>query len=92
VEGGFVWRSDPRLTLPSALRLTEETVQAVLRRIAAPVLVIAADPPPAYFSAATRAARLACLADARVEVIPGGHHLHMEQPDRVAAPLRDFLR
>jgi pimeloyl-ACP methyl ester carboxylesterase len=91
VDGGYAWRSDPRLTLPSSLRLTEETVQAVLRRIAAPVLVLAADPPPAYFPAATRAARLACLADARVEVITGSHHLHMEQAERIAAPLRDFL-
>lgn len=92
VDGGYAWRSDPRLTLPSALRLTEDTVQAVLRRIVAPVLVIAADPPPAYFPPATRAARLACLADARVEVIAGGHHLHMEQAERIAAPLRGFLR
>ncbi|TNJ32736.1 alpha/beta fold hydrolase [Arenimonas terrae] len=92
VEGGYAWRSDPRLTLPSHLRLTEDTVQAILRGIEAPVLVIAADPSPPYFTPAVRAARLACLADARVEVIAGGHHLHMEQAGRVAAPLLDFLR
>ena len=92
IEGGYAWRSDPRLTLPSHLRLTEETVQSLLRAIEAPVLVIAADPAPPYFTPDVRAARLACLADGRVEVIPGGHHLHMEQPARVAAPLLDFLR
>ena len=92
IEGGYAWRSDPRLTLPSHLRLTEETVQSLLRAIEAPVLVIAADPAPPYFTPDVRAARLACLADGRVEVIPGGHHLHMEQPARVAALLLDFLR
>lgn len=90
-EGGYAWRSDPRLTLPSHLRLTEETVQAILRAIEAPVLVVAAEPSPPYFTPAVRAARLACLAEARVEVIEGGHHLHMEQAARVAVPLRDFL-
>lgn len=91
LENGYAWRSDPRLTLPSHLRLTEETVQSILRAIEAPVLVIAAEPSPPYFTPAVRAARLACLADGRVEVIEGGHHLHMEQAARVAAPLRDFL-
>ncbi|HEX4853941.1 alpha/beta hydrolase [Arenimonas sp.] len=91
VEGGHAWRSDPRLTLPSQLRLTEETVQAMLRAIEAPVLVVAADPSPPYFSPDVRTQRLACLADGALEVIPGGHHLHMEQAARVAVPLRRFL-
>ena len=92
VEGGHAWRSDPRLTLPSALRMAEDTVQSLLRAIEAPVLVIAADPSPPYFSAAVREARLACLGNGRVVVFDGGHHLHMEQAARVAAPLLDFLR
>ena len=59
--------------------------------IEAPVLVIAADPSPPYFSPEVRTQRLACLADGALEVIPGGHHLHMEQAARVAVPLRAFL-
>jgi pimeloyl-ACP methyl ester carboxylesterase len=77
--------------LPSTLRLTEPTVQSMLRAIRAPVLVIAADPAPPYFSADVRAQRLACVADARLHVVPGGHHLHMEQPERIAPLLLDFL-
>ena len=91
VEGGHAWRSDPRLTLPSALRMAEDTVQSLLRAIEAPVLVIAADPSPPYFTAPMREARLACLANGRAVVFDGGHHLHMEQAARVAAPLLDFL-
>lgn len=91
VEGGHAWRSDPRLTLPTHLRLTEDTVQSILRAIEAPVLVIAAQPSPPYFTPEVRAARLACLADGRLVVFAGGHHLHMEQAAQVAIPLRDFL-
>lgn len=91
VEGGHAWRSDPRLTLPSALRMAEEAVQSLLRAIEAPVLVIAAEPAPPYFTADVREARLACLANGRSVVFDGGHHLHMEQPARVAAPLLEFL-
>ncbi|MBP6595961.1 MAG: alpha/beta fold hydrolase [Arenimonas sp.] len=91
VEGGYTWRSDPRLTLPGALRMAEDTVHALLRAIEAPVLVVAADPAPPYFTAPVRQARLACLADGRVQVFDGGHHLHMEQPARVAGALLDFL-
>lgn len=91
VEGGHAWRSDPRLTLPSALRMAEEAVQSLLRAIEAPVLVIAAEPAPPYFTADVREARLACLANGRSVVFDGGHHLHMEQPASVAAPLLEFL-
>jgi len=92
VEGGHAWRSDPRLTLPSSLRLAEETVQSMLRAIEAPVLVIAAEPSPPFFPKAIREARLACLADGRVQTFDGGHHLHMEQAPAVAAPILGFLR
>jgi pimeloyl-ACP methyl ester carboxylesterase len=67
-------------------------VQSLLRAIECPVLVIAADPAPVYFSTEVRAARLACVANARVAVVAGGHHLHMEQPDVLAPLLLDFLR
>ncbi|MDY0020865.1 alpha/beta fold hydrolase [Arenimonas caeni] len=92
VPGGFAWRSDPRLTLPGHLRMDEAAVQAVLRGIEAPVLVVAADPAPPYFTPGVRAARLACLREARLAVLAGGHHLHMEQPGVVAPLLLDFLR
>lgn len=92
VRGGYAWRSDPRLTLPGHVRMDEAAVQAVLRTIEAPVLVVAAEPSPPYFTPEVRDARLACLRDARLVVMAGGHHLHMEQPGQVAAPLLDFLR
>jgi pimeloyl-ACP methyl ester carboxylesterase len=92
VEGGWRWRSDPRLVLPSHLRITEEAALSIVRAVEAPTLLIAADPPPPYFTAAMRDERVAQLRDGRQVVLPGGHHLHMEQPEVVAPLLLDFLR
>jgi pimeloyl-ACP methyl ester carboxylesterase len=91
VDGGYAWRSDPRLTLPTHIRTHEDFVLSWIAAIQAPTLVIAADPSPPYFTPALLETRLAKLVDGRAEVIAGGHHLHMEQPARVAEPLRAFL-
>jgi len=91
VDGGFAWRSDPRLTLPAHVRTDEACIRSWIRAIEAPTLVIAADPAPPYFTPAQRDARVAELRDGRLVVLPGGHHLHMEQAGAVAAELRPFL-
>ena len=91
VDGGFSWRSDPRLMLPTHVRTDESFILDWIAAIEAPTLVIAADPSPPYFSPAQRDVRLAALIDGRACVIPGGHHLHMEQPEAVAEVLRPFL-
>jgi pimeloyl-ACP methyl ester carboxylesterase len=92
VDGGFVWRSDPRLTLPSHLRVEEASILAWLRALEVPTFVLCAEPSPPYFQPALRDARVAEVPDARLELLDGGHHLHMEQPDAVAAQLLPFLR
>lgn len=91
VDGGFVWRSDARLTLPTHVRTDEAFIRSWIRAIEAPTLVIAADPPPRYFDASLRAQRLVELRQGQLHVLGGGHHLHMEQPEAVAAVLRPFL-
>jgi pimeloyl-ACP methyl ester carboxylesterase len=91
VADGVAWRSDPRLKLPGHVRSDEATVQAWLGAIECPVLVLAADPSPPYFSPAIRDARLQALRDGRCVSLEGGHHLHMEQPEAVAAILGPFL-
>lgn len=91
VDGGLAWRSDPRLTLPTHVRTDEAFIRSWIAAVEAPTLVLAADPAPRYFSPALRDARLACLRDGRSLVLPGGHHLHMEQAAAVAAALREFL-
>jgi len=92
VPGGWAWRSDPRLRLPSSTRLPEAAIRAILQAIEAPTLLVAAEPSPPYFPPALRAERVACLRDARLHLLEGGHHLHMERAPDIGALLRDFLR
>lgn len=91
VAGGFVWRSDARLTLPTQLRITEDAARSIVRAVEAPTLLITADPAPPYFTPELRDSRMACLRDGRLIVVPGGHHLHMEQPEVIAPLLLEFL-
>ena len=84
-EGGWRWRSDPRLTRPSAVRLAESQVHALLRGIEAPTALLLAQPATTYLPAPPMQARVACVARITVTHLAGGHHLHLEQPAAVAA-------
>ena len=88
---GFSWRSDPRLTRPTAIRMSEEQVRELLAAIECPTRVIYAEPAQVYFPEAQRRARFDCLRDGQLVVLPGGHHLHMEAPAEVAAALAGFF-
>lgn len=91
VDGGYQWRSDPRLMWPSHLRAEEATVRNWLAAIECPVLLVAADPPPVYFTAQLRNERFACLKHGVQHIIPGTHHVHMDKPAEVAALVNAFL-
>jgi pimeloyl-ACP methyl ester carboxylesterase len=91
VPGGFVWSSDPRLTITTAVRMTEGQVRDLVANIACPARVLYADPAPPYFPEALRRERAALLPNGDVHVIAGGHHLHMEDPATVAEAIGDFL-
>lgn len=88
---GYAWSSDPRLTLPTMMRLTEAQVRDLVRGIECPTRVIHADPPQPYLPEPLRSERAALLPHGELVVMPGGHHLHMEQPAEVAAAIGDFL-
>jgi Predicted hydrolases or acyltransferases (alpha/beta hydrolase superfamily) len=83
-EGGWRWRSDPQLTRPSAVRLAEPQVHALLRGIAAPTALLLAQPATAYLPSALMQARATCVANIRVNNLDGGHHLQLEHPAAVA--------
>ena len=90
VPGGVSWRSDPRLTIPSPLYLSEQQVQAMLRVIRAPTLLIRGLNGLAVKRPHTLE-RCACITDIKVVDLPGGHHLHMEHSQAVAEVLWDFF-
>jgi pimeloyl-ACP methyl ester carboxylesterase len=90
VDGGYVWSSDPRLTLASPQRFTEAQVHSLLDGIRAPTQLILADPPPSFLPKALVDARIARVPGIEVVRIPGHHHLHLEDPEPVARAMLAF--
>ena len=72
VPGGYSWRSDSRLTLPSPLRLSDEQAMSFVRRVSCPATLVVAEQ-----------GMLASHSDLldrlpfNLERLPGGHHLHI---------------
>jgi len=91
VPGGFEWSSDPRLTITTAVRMTEGQVRDLIANIDCPVRVLYADPAPSYFPETLRRERASALRDGEVVVLRGGHHLHMEDPGAVASAIGTFF-
>ena len=87
VPGGYAWRSDPKLRLPSSTRLPEAAIHSILADIMAPTVLILADPAPPYFPVAQQQARIASMREVRVTRLAGGHHVHMEDAETVARHL-----
>ncbi len=91
VPGGYSWGSDQRLTLPTAVRMTEAQIDVLVEAVECPTLVIFATPAQSYFPEPLRTRRAQLLRDGRLHVLAGTHHLHMEQPAQVAALIQAFL-
>jgi pimeloyl-ACP methyl ester carboxylesterase len=91
VDGGYSWCSDPRLMLPTAMRLSEAQIDNLLAAIECPTQVIYATPAQSYYPEPLRSERIKLLRDGRLAVFPGTHHLHMEHPQVVGDVIRGFL-
>lgn len=91
VAGGYQWRSDRRLRLPSPFRFTEDQVLAVLRAIRAPTALVVGDRGLLPMQRPAIRHRLDAVSDLTVHELKGHHHLHMEGPENVAAALRPWL-
>jgi len=89
--GRWDWRADGPLRQPSRLRMTAAQVEAFLRAITCPTLLLRANPgmpvDPAFF-----AARAGWISRLSWVERPGGHHLHLDEPGTVAALVAPFLR
>ncbi len=93
LESGYTWRADSRLRLTSALRMSESQLRAILPQIECPCLLIEAEkgylrlPEADYIQQ-----RKPLVQQLKVETLPGGHHLHLEAPQAVAAKINQFLK
>jgi len=92
VPGGFSWSSDPRLTLTSPQRFVEEQIEIVLRGIGTPTLLILAQPEQPYLQREMIDRRAAQVSDIEVLRLAGTHHLHLEDPQPVAAAILDYIK
>ncbi|NVK41301.1 MAG: alpha/beta fold hydrolase [Oceanospirillaceae bacterium] len=75
-DNGWYWRNDSALTLPSIVRLCDAQIDAFLRRIQCPVLLVMAD---RGIGLDRVERKCALLSDGEQVVLPGGHHLHLEE-------------
>ena len=84
-DHGWYWRSDARVNRPSSIRLAEDQVRSILRGIESPTALLLAQPDTPYLPGARMRARADCVSDIAVTHMDGGHHLHLEHPEAVAA-------
>lgn len=85
---GYTWSYDPSLRAASAVKLTQDQIEAFIRRITAPVrLVLAKEGLIQRFEQYQE--NLALFANIQVEILPGGHHLHMESE---SLKIADYFR
>lgn len=83
VEGGYTWRHDPRVQLPSWMRLTEAEIAAWLRKVKSEVLLVRPESGWA-FNEPAYAERAAAISKLTKVIMPGSHHVHMELSSEVA--------
>ena len=72
--GGYYWRSDANLMLPSVMRMSEDQVESFLRRVDAVTLLILGEN-----GIPQSDRRISLLRNVRTERLAGGHHLHLEE-------------
>src|SRR3546814_6984258 len=68
--GGFEWSSDPRLTLPTMVRMTEAQVRNLVAGIECPKRVIYAAPPKPYLPETLRRGHVRLLQDGELAHLP----------------------
>jgi pimeloyl-ACP methyl ester carboxylesterase len=90
-QNGFSWSTDPRLLAPSMIKLSREHLHAFINNVQAPIkLLLAEDGLPKLY--ANYMHEVAQFPSINYDLLPGGHHLHMEQEvDLVADKLNEFF-
>ena len=91
VPGGYTWRTDARLMLPSSMRLTRAHALAFVHRVACPASLILAEQGLLNQPAMVE---LTQTLPFELHRLPGGHHLHLDNQlgaEAVAAVFNPFF-
>lgn len=89
VPGGYTWRTDSRLTLPSPLRLTHAHALAFIAALQCPAKLVMAE--QGMLLAQPSITQLVEGVAIEVAQLPGGHHLHLDD-DSGAALVADCFK
>ena len=90
-DKGFTWRGDRRLKWSSLQRLSESHVRHILEAIQCPTLVLLAQQPRYPQMKALIDQRQGLIPNEQIITAPGGHHLHMENPQICADHINGFF-
>lgn len=77
VDGGYIWRADAKLQLPSAVKLTPGQFLAFAKEISANTLLVVAKD-GIVTKVPDLIPRLNVFPDVEIVKVPGTHHFHME--------------
>ena len=89
-HGGWTWRTDPQLMLPSPLRFTNKHAESFIEAISSPAMLVLANQGVMHKHPQVLD-RIERFKHIQLHKMDGGHHLHLEaQAPDVAALLNDF--
>lgn len=92
VDKGYTWRADSRLRIPSAIRMSEQQITQLIPNIEASTLLIEAENGLlSQKNAHHIQQRKTLVKSLELHVLAGGHHLHLEYPEKIANILSEFL-
>lgn len=87
-HGGWTWRTDPQLMLPSPMRLTSEHAAAFIEAIRSPVCLVLANQGVMHKHPQV-VERIGRFAHITRHDMDGGHHLHLEEQAEAVATIFD---
>lgn len=92
IDGGYTWRTDPRIRFPTPLRIPTEQIDELMRRSTSPALLLVAREGDRWYRGEVERRRAHHPALTVVEMT-GPHHIHLEPDfaDEVLRHIRTFL-
>lgn len=90
-EKGYQWSSDARLKQASWIRMTEAQLDYLLANVSADIQLLEAQNGLLKGMLAPMLDRASKLSSFERHQLAGGHHLHMQYPEQVAAKILEFF-
>ena len=91
INGGYTWRTDPRLLAASAFKMTTQHNKALMNAITAPMLLLLAE--QGLGANQHLLQKVENYSFVQYYLLPGSHHFHMEKEvDNIAVRINDFLQ